>query len=347
MIIVRNIKIGNNWVGDTFPCYIIAEIGTGYRNYDEAKNLIDSAIESGINAIKFQTFEADTITTKKNFIDMEETGKISQYDLFKQLEIPKETQKKIVRYANDNNITIFSAPSHLNDIKFLKELDLPVYKIGSDLACHIPLLKEIAKFQKPIILSTGMCSLDEIRESINAIKSMGNNQIILLHCVSDYPAKIEDSNLNAILTLKKEFNIPVGFSDHSIGTLIPTTAATLGANIIEKHFRDIRNTSSPDDVHSLTKEQFSHLIQSIRIIEKAKGIGIKEPVESEQKNKITNRVSIIAISNIKKGSKIVKTDVDIRRPGTGMAPKYFDSIIGKKAIRDISHDEPIIFEDLE
>ena len=142
MIIVRNIKIGNNWVGDTFPCYIIAEIGTGYRNYDEAKNLIDSAIESGINAIKFQTFEADTITTKKNFIDMEETGKISQYDLFKQLEIPKETQKKIVRYANDNNITIFSAPSHLNDIKFLKELDLPVYKIGSDLACHIPLLKE-------------------------------------------------------------------------------------------------------------------------------------------------------------------------------------------------------------
>ena len=176
---------------------------------------------------------------------------------------------------------------------------------------------------------------------------MGNDQIILLHCVSDYPAKIEDSNLNAILTLKKEFNIPVGFSDHSIGTLIPTTAATLGANIIEKHFRDIRNTSSPDDIHSLTKEQFSDLIQSIRIIEKAKGIGIKEPVESEQKNKITNRVSIIAISDIKKGSKIVKTDVDIRRPGTGMAPKHFDSIIGKKAIRNISHDEPIMFEDLE
>ena len=297
----------------------------------KAKNLIDSAIKSGINAIKFQTFEANTITTKNNFIDMDETGKISQYDLFKQLEIPKETQKKIVKYANENNITIFSAPSHLNDLEFLKELDLPVYKIGSDLACHIPLLKEIAKLQKPIILSTGMCSLDEIRESINAIKSMGNDQIILLHCVSDYPAKIEDSNLNAILTLKKEFNIPVGFSDHSIGTLIPTTAATLGANIIEKHFRDIRNTSSPDDIHSLTKEQFSDLIQSIRIIEKAKGIGIKEPVESEQKNKITNRVSIIAISDIKKGSKIVKTDVDIRRPGTGMAPKYFNSIIGKKS----------------
>jgi N-acetylneuraminate synthase len=344
---MENVIIDNKIIGDDHPCYIIAEIGTGYRNYDEAKNLIDSAIKSGINAIKFQTFEANTITTKNNFIDMGETGKISQYDLFKQLEIPKETQKKIVKYANENNITIFSAPSHLNDLEFLKELDLPVYKIGSDLACHIPLLKEIAKLQKPIILSTGMCSLDEIHESINAIKSMGNDQIILLHCVSDYPAKIEDSNLNAILTLKKEFNIPVGFSDHSIGTLIPTTAATLGANIVEKHFRDIHNTSSPDDIHSLTKEQFSDLIQSIRIIEKAKGIGIKEPVESEQKNKITNRVSIIAISDIKKGSKIVKTDVDIRRPGTGMAPKHFDSIIGKKAIRNISHDEPIMFEDLE
>ena len=278
---------------------------------------------------------------------MKETGKISQYDLFKQLEIPKQTQIKIVQYAKENNITIFSAPSHLNDLKFLKELDLPVYKIGSDLACHIPLLKEVAKLQKPIILSTGMCSLEEIRESVKSIQSMGNDQIVLLHCVSDYPAKIDDSNLNTISNLKDEFDLPVGFSDHSIGTLIPTTAATLGANIIEKHFRDIRNTPSPDDVHSLTKEQFSNLIQSIRTIEKAKGTGIKEPVESEQKNKITNRVSIIAISDIKKGSKIVKTNVDIRRPGTGIAPKHFDSIIGKKVIHDISQDEPIKFEDLE
>lgn len=343
---MKKIKIADSWIGDTFPCYIVAEIGTGYRNFDEAKNLIDSAIEVGINAIKFQTFEADTITTKNNYTDLEETGKILQYDLFKQLEISKETQKKIVQYAINKGITIFSAPSHLNDLKFLEELDLPVYKIGSDLACHIPLLKEVAKFQKPIILSTGMCSLDEIRESIKSIQSMGNEQIILLHCISDYPAKIEDSNLNAIMTLKKEFDIPVGYSDHSVGTLIPTTAVTVGANMIEKHFRDHRNTTSPDDVHSLTKDEFSKLINSIRIVEKSKGNGIKKPTISELKNKETNRVSIIALSNIKKGSEISRENIDVRRPGTGIPPKYFDSLIGKKASHDIHQDQPIQFEDL-
>ena len=234
----------------------------------------------------------------------------------------------------------------MNDLKFLKTLDLSVYKIGSDLACHIPLLKEVAKLQKPIILSTGMCSLDEIRESIKSIQSMGNDQIVLLHCISDYPSKIEDTNLNAIITLKNEFDIPIGYSDHSVGTLISTTAAALGANMIEKHFKDSRNTPSPDDVHSLTKHEFSELVQSVRIIEKAKGNGIKQPVESELKNKVTNRVSIIAISDIKKGSKITKDDLDIRRPGTGLAPKHFDSIIGKKAAHNIIQDDPIQFDDL-
>ena len=344
---MKKFQISNSWIGEGCPCYIVAEIGTGYQTFDEAKNLIDAAIEIGIDAIKFQTFEADTITTKNNFIDMEETGKISQYDLFKKLEIPKKIQKQIVSYANEKGITVFSAPSHLNDISFLKELDLPVYKIGSDLACHIPLLKEIAKLQKPLILSTGMCTVDEIRNSVDAIKSVGNDQIILLHCVSDYPAKIEDSNLNAILKMKEEFNLPVGFSDHSIGTLIPLTAVTLGANMIEKHFRDSANTPSPDDVHSLTKKEFAELIVSIRNVEKSRGSGVKQPVEAETKNMTTNRVSIIASQNIPKNSVISIEQLDIRRPGTGIPPKFFDSIIGKKTKRDICKDEPIHFEDIE
>ena len=342
---MKNIFIDNKKIGDNQQCYIVAEIGTGYRSFDEAKNLIDAAIEIGIDAIKFQTFEANTITTKKNYIEMDETGKISQYDLFKKLEIPKETQKKIVQYAIDKGITIFSAPSHLNDLEFLKELNLPVYKIGSDLACHIPLLQEVAKLQKPIILSTGMCTLDEIHESVDAIKSMGNDQIVLLHCVSNYPAKIEDSNLNTISTMKKEFNLPVGYSDHSVGTLIPVIAATMGANMIEKHFRDPDNTPSPDDIHSLTKNEFSELIQSIRQMEKSTGTGIKQPTESELKNMSTNRVSVIAISDIQKGTIITKEHLDIRRPSTGIAPKYFDYIIGKKAARNILQDQPIKFED--
>jgi len=344
---MKKIKIGNNSIGDDFPCYIVAEIGTGYQNFDEAKNLIDTAIEIGIDAIKFQTFEANTITTKKNYIDMEETGNISQYELFKKLEIPKDTQKKIVRYAMDKGITIFSAPSHLKDIATLKEFDLQVYKIGSDLACHIPLIKEIAKLQKPIILSTGMCSIDEVKESINAIKSTGNDQIALLHCISDYPANVEDSNLNAIKTMKEEFQLPVGFSDHSIGTTIPLAAATLGANIIEKHFRDSRNTKSPDDVHSIDKNQFMALIHAIRIVEKAKGNGKKIPTQHELKNKETNRVSIIALSDIQAGTTISKDVIDIRRPGTGIPPKNIEKILGKRVLHDILKDDPIKFEDLE
>lgn len=344
---MKKIKIADAWIGDGYPCYIVAEIGTGYRTFEEAKNLIDSAIEIGINAVKFQTFEAETITTKGNFIDMEETGRMSQFDLFKTLEIPKDVQLKIVNYARDRGIPIFSAPSHFNDISTLQELDLPVYKIGSDLACHIPLLKAIAKLQKPIILSTGMCNMDEVREAVDAIRSVGNDEIALLHCVSDYPAKIEDSNLNAIMTMKEEFQIPVGFSDHSIGTMVPLAAATLGANIIEKHFRDPRNTPSPDDIHSLTKNEFSELIRAIRITEKAKGNGKKTPMDSELKNRQTNRVSIIAVSDIKKGTVISGDMLDVRRPGTGIPPKDIEKIIGKRSIRDIPKDNPIRFDDLE
>lgn len=343
---MNKIQIKNFTIGDDSPCFIIAEIGTGYRNLEEAKTLIDSAVEIGINAIKFQTFEAETITSKNNIIDMEETGKISQYDLFKKLEISKEVQKSIVDYATSKGILIFSAPSHMKDLEFLKELNLPVYKIGSDLACHIPLLKEVARLNKPIILSTGMCTLDEIRESIHAIKSEGNDKIILLHCVSDYPAKIEDSNLKAIETMKKEFDLPVGFSDHSLGTLIPLSASIIGANVIEKHFRDPKNTPSPDDVHSLTKNDFSFLIQSIRNFEKAKGTGKKSPVGGELKNMDTNRVSLIAMSDIPENSIISSDKIDVRRPGTGIPPKFLDSVIGRKTKSMIPKDKPITFDDL-
>jgi sialic acid synthase SpsE len=344
---MKNISIGNKRIGDGQPCFMVAEIGTGYRNFEEAKNLIDSAIEIGIDAIKFQTFEAETITTKKNYINTKETGYTSQFELFKKLEIPKEVQLKIVNYAHDKGIVIFSAPSHIKDILTLKELDLQVYKIGSDLTCHLPLLLEVGKLQKPIILSTGMCTLDEVKEAVDAIKSTGNDQIALLHCVSDYPAKIEDSNLYAIKTMKKEFQLPVGFSDHSIGTIVPLAAAILGADIIEKHFRDSRNTPSPDDIHSIDKNEFSKLIDSIRTTEKAKGDGKKKPTASELKNKETNRVSIIALSDIKKGSIISSDMLDIRRPGTGISPKNIEKIIGKRALHDIYKDDPVKFEDLE
>ena len=308
--------------------YIIAEIGGLFKNFEEAKRLIDSAMEIGVDSVKFQTLEADTVTIKDNFFNMENTGRISQYELLKNFEISKDVQMEIVEYANSHNITIFSAPSHLNDLDIMKKLDLQIFKIGSDLACHIPLLKEVAKLNKPIILSTGMCSLEEVKKSVDAIFSTGNNQLAILHCVSNYPASPEEINLNAIMTLKKEFDVPIGFSDHSKGKVIALGAVAMGANLIEKHFMDFRNSPSPDDVVALDKNMFTSMISSIRLIEKAMGDGEKLPTESEKKNILTNRVSIISLVEIKAGQTISRDVIDIRRPSIGIQPIHFEKMLG-------------------
>jgi len=341
---MKPVKLINKRVGNDNPCYFIAEIGSMFKTFDEAKNLIDSAIKINVDAIKFQTFRADTITTKQNQFDLSVTGNVSQYEFFKSLELSKELQKEIVNYANDKGITIFSAPSHIDDLNIMKELDLPIYKIGGDLACHIPLLKEVAKLDKPIILSTGMCTLDEVRDSVDAILSTGNDQLVLLHCVSDYPAKSNEANLRAIQTMKNEFNLPVGFSDHTPGILTSLTASIMGANVIERHFKYESNPISPDDVHALSSIEFSNLISSVREMESAKGDGKKIPSVSERHNLLANRVSIIALRNIQKNEIITSDVIDIRRPGTGLAPKYFDQIIGRKAKMNIDLGSPIIWD---
>jgi len=344
---MKPVKLGEKFVGDDYPCYIVSEIGGAFTNFEEAKRLIDSAKEIGIDAVKFQTLEADTITTKKNYFDFEVTGNVQQYELFKHFELSKELQKQIVKYANDVGITIFSAPSHMKDLDIMKEMELQIYKIGSDLACHIPLLKEVAKLDKPIILSTGMCNLNEVRESVNAIKSEGNEKIILMHCVSNYPSNIKELNLNAIQTMKNEFDLPVGFSDHTEGIFSTLTSAILGANIIERHFRDPKNPPGPDDKHSLVKDEFIELVKSIRNFEKAKGSGKKVPTNSEQKIMQSNRVSIIAMQKIPAGTIVTKEMIDIRRPGMGIQPIHFNEVIGKKAKINILEEEPLMWEMLE
>jgi N-acetylneuraminate synthase len=335
------VRLGSKLVGDGNPCYFVAEIGGLFKNFEEAKRLIDSALEIGVDAVKFQTLEAETITTKNNFFNLGVTGHVSQYEFFKQFEPPKELQMQVVKYANNVGITVFSAPSHIKDLELMKKMELSIYKIGSDLACHIPLLKEVAKLDKPMILSTGMCTLEEVKDSVNAILETGNKQLVLLHCISDYPAKIEESNLNAILTMKNEFGLPVGYSDHTVGTEISFAAAIMGANIIEKHFRHPVNSSAADDMHAITPLQFTQLIEQVRKIEKAQGNGQKIPTPSEKKNLIENRVSIVSLVDIPTGSVITKEMIDIRRPGTGLAPKYFDQIIGMKTKTDIKAEMPL------
>jgi len=344
---MNSVYLGNKPVGNGYHCYVVAEIGGAFATFKEAKRLIDSAKAIGIDAIKFQTLEANTITTKNNYFDMEATGKTQQYEIFKHFELSKDLQFEVADYANRQKIPIFSAPSHMNDLKIMKEMDLQIYKIGSDLACHIPLLKEIAKLDKPIILSTGMCTLDEVSNSIDAIRSQGNSKIILMHCISNYPSNTEELNLEAIRTMKKEFDLPVGYSDHSVGIMPIFSSVVMGSNIIEKHFRDIHNSPGPDDVHSLLQQDFKTLIKQIRDFEKAKGTGEKKPTISEEKHKQTNRVSIIAMMDIPSNTIITKDMIDIRRPGNGIQPIHYESILGKKTKIDIKKELPLEWEMIE
>ena len=341
---MHDVKLLDKLVGNGHPCYIVAEIGGAFTNFEEAKRLIDSGLEIGVDAIKFQTLEADTITIKDNYFEFEATGNVRQYDVFKHFELSKELQKQIVEYAKNKKIPIFSAPSHIKDLEIMKEMDLDIYKIGSDLACHVPLLKKVGKLGKPIILSTGMCNLEEVQVSVNAIRDQGNEEIILMHCVSNYPSKIEELNLNSINTLKKEFGIPVGFSDHTIGINTTVAAANMGANIVERHFKDPKNSPGPDDIHSLLRKDFEKMTNDIRNIEKAMGTGIKNPTESEKKNLHTNRVSIIAIKEIPKETIISEDMIDVRRPGTGIQPSEFEKIIGMKTNQTIKSEKPLTWE---
>lgn len=342
----KSVKLGKKTVGDNYPCYTIAEIGGHFSTFDEAKVLIDSAIEVGVDAIKFQTLEAETVTTKNNFFDMKATGHISQFELLRKFEISKTVQKKIVEYTNQFDTPIFSAPSHIKDLETIKELELPIIKIGSDLSCHVPLLREISSTGKPIILSTGMCTLEEVQTSVDNIIDCGNCELILMHCVSNYPSNINELNLKAISTMKNKFHIPVGFSDHTIGIDSTIASVVMGANIIERHFYDTRNTPSPDNIHALTKDEFLNLINKIRYIEKSFGDGIKLPTDSEKKNMLTNKVSIVAIKEIKKGTIITSEMIDIRRPGTGIQPKFFNQIIGRTAKETISKEQVLDWKSL-
>jgi len=341
---MKKIDLCGMWVGEKEPVYFIAEIAGNFSSYDAATRIIDSAIAAGCNSIKFQTFDAETCTTKKTMFDMENVGKVQQYKVIKESECPKELQKQIMDYCRKKDTLAFSAPSHIADIPFMEEIEIPVYKIGSDLACHTPALKKIAKLGKPIILSTGMCTLEEVRGSVDAILNEGNDQLALMHCVADYPAKYEEVNLKAISTMQDEFGLPVGYSDHTIGPEMSLAAVAMGAHIIERHFMHMENKSGPDAMLSSDEGEMRYIIESARKIEKARGDGVKRPSKSESKNMLENRVGVCSLVDIPKGTVITEEMIDVRRPGFGIQPRFFDEVIGRKVKQDIPCDEAITWD---
>ena len=340
------VKIGNRLIGDAEPCFIIAEAGVNHNgDINLAKKLIDAAKAAGADAVKFQTFKAENVViekAEKAEYQKETTGTEElQYEMIKKLELTENDFKELADYAKAEKILFLSSPFDKGSVDLLDGMNVPAFKIASGEITNSPLLKHIAKKGKPIILSTGMSTLGEVEEALNVIRSEGIEEVILLHCVSNYPARMEDVNLRVMGTLKQAFKLPVGFSDHTLGITVPIAAVALGACVIEKHFTLDRNLPGPDHKASLDPDELNEMVKAIRDVEKALGDGIKKPTKEEEEIKKVVRRSIVAKVDIPEGAIITEEMLDVKRPGAGIETRYFDFILGKKAREGIRSDELI------
>lgn len=346
------IDIGDKTIGMGEPVFIIAEAGVNHNGDIEiAKQLIKVAKEAGADAVKFQTFKTENIIlpkAPKSKYHVETIGsEQTWYELLKTQELDRYEHEVLIKYCNDLGIIFLSTPYDSESADLLEQLGIPAFKISSSDANNIPFLSYIAQKDLPIILSTGMCNLEEVRESIEAIRQEGCSDLVLLHCTSNYPAELKNSNLLAITTLKDEFDILVGYSDHTIGYINPVASVALGSVVYEKHFTLDKKMPGPDHRSSLEPDELRQLVKNIRITERVLGSKKKEPTKSEEENLQKLRKSIVVKEDISPGTIIEQRMLAIKRPGTGLPPRYFNTVIGKRTKILLKKDTLIRLEDLE
>ena len=345
------VKIANRLIGEGEPCFIIAEAGVNHNgDVNLAKKLIDVAKGAEADAVKFQTFKAEDLVSKcaeKAEYQKETTdAKESQFKMIKKLELSQSDFAELFDCAQKKGIIFLSSPFDKGSVDLLNGLGIPAFKVGSGEITNFPLLEHIARKKKPIIISTGMSTLGEIEDALEVIHKEGAKEIVLLHCITAYPARVEDVNLKAIETLRCKFKLPVGLSDHTLGIIIPIAAVALGACVIEKHFTLDKSMPGPDHKASLEPEELKQMVKAIREVEKAMGDGNKTPTDEEKQVQKVARRSIVAGVNIPKGTIITEAMLRIKRPGTGIKPKYLENVCGAKAKVTIKGDELIRWEDL-
>ena len=325
--------------------FIIAEAGVNHNgSVDLALQMVDAAKAAGADCIKFQTFRTEKLVSKnavKADYQKENTGDGSQQDMLKKLELTHKDFLQLKAYCDEKEIVFLSTPFDLDSIAFLGEISMPFWKIPSGEVTNYPYLKAIGETGKPVVMSTGMCTLDEIRASIEVLRQFGADDITLLHCNTEYPTPFSDVNLRAMLTLKETFDVAVGYSDHTTGIEIPIAAAALGATVIEKHFTLDRKMDGPDHKASLEPEELRTLVRSVRHVEAALGTGVKTPTESEKKNLPIARKSIVASKAIRKGEVFTENNLTTKRPGTGISPMRWPDIIGRISSRDYDEEDLI------
>lgn len=326
--------------------FIIAEAGVNHNgSLDLAMRLVDAAKDAGADCVKFQTFISKNLVTKNAIkADYQKEQSVieeSQLEMLKKLELSFDEFSKLNEYCKSKNIAFMSTAFDFDSIDFLNSLDMGIWKIPSGDITNLPYLLKIAALKKPVILSTGMCTMDDIRSAVDVFINNGTENLTLLHCTTEYPTPFSDVNLRAMLSIKDEFNVQIGYSDHTKGIEVPIAAVALGATVIEKHFTLDRNMDGPDHNASLEPDELKAMVVSIRNIESALGSRIKVPAESEKKNMDIARKSIVTRRMIRAGEVLSEENLTVKRPGYGVSPMKWFEVIGSFAIRDFDEDEMI------
>lgn len=325
--------------------YIIAEAGVNHNgSFDLACRLVDAAKAAGADCIKFQTFRAQNLVSRnagKADYQKDTTGGGSQADMLSKLELSYDAFSRLKQYCEEVGITFLSTPFDLESVAFLDALGVPFWKIPSGEVTNLPYLEALAKTGRPVVMSTGMCEMDEIEAALRVLRENGTSDIRLLHCNTEYPTPFADVNLRAMETMRRAFGVEVGYSDHTRGIEVPIAAVALGATIIEKHFTLDRNMEGPDHKASLEPDELAAMVSAIRNIEQALGSGEKTASPSEQKNIAVARKSIVAKRAIKAGERLTEDNLTVKRPGSGVSPMRWRDVLGTAAIRDFEEDEMI------
>ncbi len=335
---------------------IIAEAGVNHNgNMEMAKQLIDVAVDAGVDYVKFQTFKTEKLVSasakkaeyqQKN---MNDVSSDSQFDMLKKLELSEAQHHELIAYCKQRKICFLSTAFDLESIDLLNSLGIDLFKIPSGEITNLPYIKKIGALNKQVIVSTGMCVMQEIADTINELIKAGTakEKISVLHCTTDYPTAMQDVNLNAMLSIKKQLNVPVGYSDHTLGIEVPVAAVAMGAVIIEKHFTLDKTLPGPDHKASLEPNELKAMVKAIRNIEQALGWANKQPSETEKKNRLVARKSIHLVKSLFKNHLLTESDLIMKRPGDGISPMKMAEVIGKKIKTDLETEHKLIWEDLE
>jgi N,N'-diacetyllegionaminate synthase len=343
---MKTVLIGHKHIGVGFPVFIIAEAGVNHNGKIEiAKQLIYEAKRCGADCIKFQTFKAERIVTcnsPKAHYQLQTTNPSeSQFDMLKKLELRPQDYRELIRICQEKDIIFLSTPYNVEDVDFLEDLEVVAFKIASGQVVEHNFLDYVARKNKPVLMSTGMCTLSEVQEAVEIIRAAGNEQLVVLQCTTNYPAAVDDINLRAMLTMSDAMQVIPGFSDHTEGMNCAIAAVALGASVIERHFTLDRILPGPDHSSSSTPEEFSMLVHSIREVERCLGTGEKIPSSVELKNAQVMRRSVVAARNISAGTMFNLNNLILKRPGSGYLGNRFSEMVGKQAACDIKADTVI------